>query len=54
MNIAVLDPGLAQRLTLDFEKDLSESREINLEQWKRRPHFERANEWFFSLLERQQ
>jgi cardiolipin synthase A/B len=54
VNIAVLEPALAQRLTADFTNDLSQSKEITYEQWKRRPHFERANEWFFSLLERQQ
>jgi cardiolipin synthase A/B len=54
VNLAVLDPVLSARLTQDFQKDLSDSKEITFEQWKRRPHFERANEWFFSLLERQQ
>jgi cardiolipin synthase A/B len=54
VNLAVLDPVLAARLTQDFQKDVSDSKEITFEQWKRRPHFERANEWFFSLLERQQ
>ena len=54
VNLAVLDPTLAARLTRDFQKDLSESKEITFEQWKHRPHIERANEWFFSLLERQQ
>jgi cardiolipin synthase len=54
VNIAVLDPALAERLTADFRTDLSQSKEITFDQWKRRPHFERANEWFFSLLERQQ
>lgn len=54
VNLAVLDPVLAARLNQDFQKDLSESREITFERWKRRPHFERANEWFFALLERQQ
>jgi cardiolipin synthase len=54
VNIAVLDAKLAERLTADFRTDLSQSREITFDQWKRRPHFERANEWFFSLLERQQ
>jgi cardiolipin synthase len=54
VNIAVLDESLAQRLTADFTTDLSQSKEITYDQWKRRPHFERANEWFFSILERQQ
>ncbi|HYP07312.1 MAG TPA: phospholipase D-like domain-containing protein [Bryobacteraceae bacterium] len=54
VNLAVLDPALAARLNEDFQRDVSESKQITFEQWKRRPHFERANEWFFSLLERQQ
>lgn len=54
VNLAVMDTALAARLTQDFQKDLSDSREITFAQWKRRPHFERASEWFFALLERQQ
>jgi cardiolipin synthase A/B len=54
VNMAVLDQGFANRLTRDFEADLQQSRLITYEQWKRRPHIERAQEWFWSLLERQQ
>jgi cardiolipin synthase A/B len=54
VNMAVLDPALAARLNHDFQTDLSQCKEITFEQWKQRSHFERANEWFFSLLERQQ
>ena len=54
VNMGVLDAEFAQRLTKDFEVDLQQSKLITYEQWKRRPHFERAQEWFWSLLERQQ
>jgi cardiolipin synthase len=54
VNIAVLDQGLADRLAKDFWNDLGRSKEITFEQWKDRPHFERAHEWFGALLERQQ
>jgi cardiolipin synthase len=54
VNLAVLDPVLAARLTQDFENDVKNSREITFEQWKRRPQIERANEWVWSILERQQ
>lgn len=54
VNLAVLDRDFAARLEQDFFADVSQSREITLEQWKRRPHIERAHEWVGSLLERQQ
>ena len=54
VNLAVLDPAFAKRLEQDFQNDVSQSREITFEQWKNRPHSERAHEWVGSLLERQQ
>jgi cardiolipin synthase len=54
VNMAVLDPQLAARLTQDFWKDVQQSREITYWQWKHRPHIERANEAFGALFERQQ
>ena len=54
VNIAVLDAPLAERLAKDFWADVGRSKEITFEQWKKRPHFERATEWFGALLERQQ
>ena len=54
VNMAVLDPQLAARLTQDFWKDVQQSREISYWQWKHRPHIERANEAFGALFERQQ
>jgi cardiolipin synthase len=54
VNLAVLDPEFARRLEQDFFADLAKSREITLEQWRNRPHIERAHEWFGALLQRQQ
>lgn len=54
VNMAVLDPQLAARLTQDFWKDVQQSREITYSQWQHRPHIERANEAFGALFERQQ
>jgi cardiolipin synthase len=54
VNLAVLDPAFARRLEQDFFKDLEQSKEITFEQWKSRPHIERAHEIFGWLLERQQ
>jgi cardiolipin synthase len=54
VNLAVLDPALAERLSRDFWNDVKQSKEITFEKWKHRPHIERAEEWFGALLERQQ
>ena len=54
VNLAVLDPAFAKRLERDFINDLAQSREVTYEQWRNRPHIERAHEWFGALFERQQ
>ena len=54
VNLAVLDPAFAKRLEQDFFNDVSQSREITYEEWRNRPHSERAQEWFGALFERQQ
>jgi len=54
VNLAVLDPAFAKRLEKDFTNDLAQSREITYQEWRKRPHIERANEWFGALFERQQ
>ena len=45
VNLAVLDPAFAQRLESDFDNDVKQSKEITFEQWKNRPHIERAHEF---------
>ncbi len=54
VNLAVYDAALAGRVAQDFAKDVSESREVTLDQWRKRPVWERFTESFGALLERQQ
>jgi cardiolipin synthase A/B len=54
VNVAMFDPVVAQHLEQDFQNDLTQSSEVSYEQWKRRPWYERVQEWFGSLIERQQ
>jgi cardiolipin synthase len=54
VNVAMLDPGVARRLSEDYARDLANSRLITLQQWKRRPLWERALSPIIWILERQQ
>ena len=53
VNLAVLDPHLAELLERDFAADLALSRAITLEQWRGRSYGERALALLGRLLERQ-
>ncbi len=54
VNLAAFDRGLAARLEQDFRRDVANSREVKLSDWRRRPIFERAHEYLGWLFERQQ
>lgn len=54
VNLAVLDLVLAQNVTAQYEKDLSQSREITLDDWNRRSILERAEVWLGEIWVRQQ
>ena len=54
INVAMLDRTLAARLEADFDRDLANSREVSLEEWRRRPPREKVQEWISWLLARQQ
>ena len=54
VNLAACDERLAARLEEDFARDISDSREITYEAWRRRSLVERSQEWLGWLLERQQ
>lgn len=54
VNVLVQSAELAQRLTIDFERDLAASKEVTLEEWKKRPLRERGMEFVSRLFERQQ
>ena len=54
VNVAFRETEVAGRLRRDFESDLAASDEITLEQWLRRPAFEKLVEPVCWILERQQ
>jgi cardiolipin synthase len=54
VNIAMRDPAVAARLLEDYTRDISESDEITLERWRRRPLWEKIVGPFIWILERQQ
>ncbi len=53
VNLAVMDRAFTSRITQDFERDLSQSKEINYEEWRQKRRF-RVADRIFSLLERQE
>jgi cardiolipin synthase len=54
VNVAVLDPEIAGRLTRDFEEDTRQSRMVSLQDWKKRPLSERLLEMVGWVFEREQ
>jgi cardiolipin synthase len=54
VNVAMRDRALAARLLEDYVRDVSESEEVTLEGWKRRPFWEKIVGRFVWILERQQ
>ena len=54
VNVAMRDRALAGRLLEDYARDISDSQEIALERWRRRPFWEKVVGPFVWILERQQ
>jgi cardiolipin synthase len=54
VNVALRDPEVATRLLADYQQDLADSTEVTLEQWERRPVWEKVVGPFVWILERQQ
>jgi cardiolipin synthase len=54
VNLAALDEALALRMEQDFQADLAESCRITYKDWRRRPVYERVNEWLGWILEGQE
>lgn len=54
INVAVLDPGMAETLTRDFETDASQGKQITLQEWNNRGVFERLLEYIGWIFEHQQ
>ncbi|MDQ2773725.1 MAG: phospholipase D-like domain-containing protein [Acidobacteriota bacterium] len=53
VNLALLDASTTRRVAQDFERDLSQSKEITYEDWRTKRRF-RVADWLVSLLERQE
>jgi cardiolipin synthase len=51
INAVILGRNFAIEMESMFEKDLADSDQIHLEQWKKRPLSDRMREWFARLLE---
>lgn len=54
VNLAIEDPAVALRLETDMARDLKQSRQISLHDWRRRSVTERATELLGWVIERQQ
>lgn len=54
INVALLDPQIASRLTHDFEEDARQSRIVTLADWEHRPLSERLLEMLGWVFEREQ
>ena len=54
VNLAALDPALAQNLEKQFADDLEHSRAVSYDEWSRRSYFQRAQEYLGWLIERQE
>jgi cardiolipin synthase len=50
LNVAVFDRQLAARLRADFERDLTQSKKLTLDDWRSRPVPERVREWLWSYF----
>jgi len=50
LNVAAFDRGLAARLLQDFERDLTQSKVLDLDSWRLRPLDERALDWLWSYF----
>jgi cardiolipin synthase len=45
LNVAVFDAALTSRLRSDFERDLQQSKQLRLDEWRSRPLPEKARDW---------
>jgi cardiolipin synthase A/B len=50
LNVAIFDRATSARLTQDFERDVTRSRKLDLEEWRNRPFHIRGREKMWSLF----
>ena len=53
VTLGIADGDTAERLDAIFEKDLAECRERELDEWRQRPHWTRAVDFFYYLFNEQ-
>jgi cardiolipin synthase len=51
LNVVILDPGFGREMESAFNEDLRDSKQVTLEQWRRRPWSDRLKEWAARLGE---
>jgi cardiolipin synthase len=51
LNVVVLDPAFGQEMESAFQEDLRDSKEVTLEEWRRRPWADRIKEFAARLTE---
>ncbi|WP_426111451.1 cardiolipin synthase [Massilia sp. PWRC2] len=51
LNVIILDPGFAQEMERAFSEDLRDSKQVTLDEWRRRPMSDRIKEWGARLAE---
>jgi cardiolipin synthase len=51
LNVVVIDPAFGRDMESAFNEDLRDSKEVTLEQWKKRPWSKRIREWAARLAE---
>jgi cardiolipin synthase len=54
VSLAMRDPAVAARLLQDYERDMTDSEQVSLARWQRRPLWEKVVGPFVWILERQQ
>ena len=54
VNVAILDPQIASRLTQDFQEDTTKSRKVTMDEWEKRSFWERFLEMVGWVFEREQ
>ena len=50
LNVVAFDRGLAARLRADFDRDLTRSKRLVLDQWRDRPFTEKTRDWLLSYF----
>jgi cardiolipin synthase A/B len=53
VNLAILDPAIAARISEDFHCDLKQSRQVTYKEWREQRRY-RFYEWIYAFLDKQE